>query len=157
MGTANPNLARSPLSARSSRSEVTSISGFDPVLCASIIAEIGKEERFDNNLYRPYAVLRKVLVNHGVIKNDETIWRGYHLTFDVLPHNAWPNFVAYQISVRRIMTEFFGVFCKVRERVVDLADKQILTVVQSSNLLFCWFHAGTLLVFHPLSIVLHKY
>ena len=93
----------------------------------------------------------KVLVDHGVIKNDKTIRRGYHLTFDVLPRQAWPNFAACQISVRCIATEFLGVFCKVRQRVIDLADKQMLIVVQSSNGLFCWFQAGTLPVF--LSIV----
>jgi hypothetical protein len=90
----------------------------------------------------------KILVNHGVIENNETVWRGYHLTFDILPHKAWSNFITCQVSVRRIVTELLSMFCEVRQCIIDLADKQILTVVQSSYWLFCWFHAGTLPAFH---------
>ena len=94
-----------------------------------------------------FNIFRKILVNHGIIKNNETIGCGHHLTLDVLPHDMWPDFISSQISVRRIMAELLGMVCKVRQRIIDLADKQILAIIQSSNLLFCRFHAGTLPAF----------
>lgn len=89
----------------------------------------------------------KVLVNDCVVKNQETIGRLHDLTFDILPHQPGSNFVASQITVRRIMTEFLGMLCKVSQRVIDLTNKQILTVVQSSNRLFGCSHADTLPAF----------
>jgi hypothetical protein len=47
-----------------------------------------------------------------------------------------------KMSIRRIVAKLLGMVCKVRQRIIDLAHKQILAMIQSSNLLFCRFHAG---------------
>ena len=95
-----------------------------------------------------FDVSGKVLVNHCVIKNQETIGRLNHLPFDTLPHQPGSNFVASQITVRGIVTEFLSMLCKVRQRVIDLTNQQILTVVQSCNRSLSCSHAGTLPAFH---------
>ncbi len=48
------------------------------------------------------------------------------------------------------MTELLGMACIIRERVVDLAHQQILTIIQAGNSFFFGFHAVTLPAFRPI-------
>ena len=84
---------------------------------------------------------REVLVRHGVIKNHITFWRLHHMRFHVLPHQTWSNLVSGQIAVHGIVAELLGMLGKIGQRIVDLANQQVLTVVQASDRFVYRFHA----------------
>ena len=47
------------------------------------------------------------------------------------------NLIPGQVTVELIVAECHSVICEIGQRIVDLADKQILAVVQTSNGVFC--------------------
>lgn len=62
------------------------------------------------------------------------------MPFHVLPYQAWPNLVSCQMAVDGTVTELLCVLGEIGHRVVDLADPQVLTVVESSDRLALGFH-----------------
>ena len=76
---------------------------------------------------------REVLVHHGVIKDHIPFWRLHHMCFHVLPYQTGSNLVPGQIAVHRIMAELLGMLGKIGQRIVGLANQQVLTVVQASD------------------------
>jgi len=70
-----------------------------------------------------------ILVNHGVIKNQKSIWCLDNLLVDILPDCSGANFITCKIPIRHIVTKLVGVFRIVCERVIGLAHQQVLTVI----------------------------
>jgi hypothetical protein len=63
--------------------------------------------------------------------------RGQHdLSAPVLPDEPWGDPLSSQVAVDRIMTELLAVVRKVRQRVVGLADQQLLTVIETGHRVF---------------------
>ena len=83
---------------------------------------------------------REVLVHHGVVKHEIPGRRLRHLRFHVLPHQTGSNLVSGQITVGGIVTELLRMFGKIGQRIVDLADQQVLAIVDASNWLVYGFH-----------------
>jgi len=54
-----------------------------------------------------------------------------------------------QIAIRGIVAELFTMLNKIRQRIIDLADQQVLTIIQSSDGLGSWSHAPKLIGFLP--------
>src|SRR4030066_2568750 len=85
-------------------------------------------------------LVRIVLVNHRIVKHDISVGILHHSSFHVFPNQVRCNLISGQVSIDHIVSEYFSVLCKVRQRIVDLATEQILAVVQASNGLFRWFN-----------------
>jgi hypothetical protein len=51
----------------------------------------------------------------------------------MLPDQPWGDPLVTQVAVDRVMTELRTVVSKVGQRVVDLANQQILTVIKTSH------------------------
>ncbi|OQA13842.1 MAG: hypothetical protein BWY63_03347 [Chloroflexi bacterium ADurb.Bin360] len=75
-----------------------------------------------------------LLIQHGIIKDHIALRRSDHLRLHILPYQTRCDFVPFQIPLGPIMAEFFGVVRKIRQRVIDLAYQQKLTVIQA-----CYF------------------
>ena len=80
---------------------------------------------------------RVVLVYYRVVKNNVTIVALYHLLPNIFPNQTGGNLIPGQVTVELIVAECRSVICEIGQRIVDLADKQILAVVQTSNGVFC--------------------
>lgn len=88
--------------------------------------------------------LRRTLVDHCVIKYQKSIRRNSHLFFDILPHHSRTDFIACQIPVRHIMTEFLSVLGVICQRIIDLTYQQVLAIVQAGYLFSFCVHLLTL-------------
>lgn len=62
--------------------------------------------------------------------------RRHDLPTDVFPEQAWGEPLALSGAIDRVMTALLAVVSKGRQRVVDLADQEILTVIQTSHRFF---------------------
>lgn len=72
-----------------------------------------------------------------------------NLSFDILPSQFRLQLFPSQIAVERIMTKLLAVFRKIRPRIIDLADQQILAIIQTSDGLGCGSHTPKLIGFLP--------
>ena len=87
---------------------------------------------------------RCVLVQYGVVKQHIATRCWHHLPAHVLPDQVRGDPLAASVPVDRVVAELLTVVSKVRQRVVDLADQQILTVIEASHRCF---HAGDFTAF----------
>jgi hypothetical protein len=71
--------------------------------------------------------------------SNKSIWMRY-LHLRCVSSSFWCDLFAGQIAVDLIMTEFSGVIGNIGQRIVDLADQQILAILQTSNGLSVSFH-----------------
>ncbi len=83
---------------------------------------------------------REILIHDRVIEHQVSFRYLCHLSFHIFPYQVGGDFFACQIPVDRIMTEFLGVISKIGQRIVDLADQQILTIILTGNGLVVSFH-----------------
>ena len=83
---------------------------------------------------------REILIHNRVIKHHISFRNLCHLSFHIFPYQVGRDFFACQIPVDRVMAEFLGVISKIGQRIIDLADQQILAIIQTSNGLFVSFH-----------------
>lgn len=79
---------------------------------------------------------REILVYNCVIEHQVSFRKLDHLSFDVFPYQVGRDFFSCQIAVDRIMAKFLAVLPKVRQRIVNWADQQILAIIQTSNRVF---------------------
>ena len=70
-------------------------------------------------------------------------------TCNIIPNKLEAKFVSAQIAVEGIMTKLFAVLGKIRQCVIDLADQQILAIVQTAYCLCSWSHTLKLICFFP--------
>jgi len=70
---------------------------------------------------------RGVLVQHWVITQHVSTRRQQDLSAPILPEQPWGEPLATQGAVDRVMTALLTVVSKGGQRVVELADQQILT------------------------------
>src|SRR5271157_4265552 len=100
--------------------------------------------------------LREVFVNHRVDKDQKPFRRLLDLTFDILPDQVRSDLVPGQIAVDRIMTELLRMFGKVRQRIINLADQQVLTIIQACDRVAFGSHHSLPYPF-PLSLSINSY
>lgn len=72
-----------------------------------------------------------IFVQHRVIEDHVTLRGCNHLLTHVLPDQPWRDALSSQVAIDGIVTEFLAVVSKVRQRVVDLANQQILAIIKS--------------------------
>ena len=91
-----------------------------------------------------FHVMRIILIDDCVIKHHKSMWRWTHFAFYILPHQVGSDFIPSQISIRHVVAEFFSMLGIIRQRIIDLAHQQVLTIIQSGHA-FCF-------CFHPLTV-----
>jgi hypothetical protein len=77
-----------------------------------------------------------VLIEHCVIKHHIACARFNDLTGDVLPHQPRGELLSSQIPIDLVVRKPLTMVGKVSQRIVDLADQQILAIVQASKSVF---------------------
>jgi hypothetical protein len=60
----------------------------------------------------------------------------HDLPTDACPDQSWSDPLAMSVAIDRVMPALLAGISKVRQRVVDLADQEILTVIQTSHRFF---------------------
>jgi hypothetical protein len=85
-----------------------------------------------------FNAMGKIFIQHHVIKNDVSFGRVNNIATHVVPHIAARDTVFFEISIDRVVAHLLSVLRKIRQRVVDLADQQILAIIQA-----IWFHRKT--------------
>src|SRR3954451_7805150 len=92
------------------------------------VAAILRPHQFDGK--------RVVLVQHRGIKDHIAAGRHDDLRGDIFPDQTRRQLLAAQVAVDRIVTELLAVVRKVCQRVVDLAEQQILAIIKTSHFSF---------------------
>ena len=87
---------------------------------------------------------RGVFVQHRVIKNDEALRRQRSLSLHVVPNEARGDPFATQITIDQVMGALLTLVGKVRQRIVDLTDQEILAGISSCHR---GFHAHASIAF----------
>jgi hypothetical protein len=77
-----------------------------------------------------------ILVQDRIIKHHIPAWGEDELLPYVVPHPAGRNLCAAEVAVDRVMAEPFAMVRKVRQRVVDLTDQQVLAIIEASHCCF---------------------
>jgi len=84
-------------------------------------------------LARRSNLTRILFIQHRVIKYYVAVRRSDNLRLHILSCLSRGDFVPLQILLGSIVTELLRVAHKIRQRVIDLAHQQKLTVIQSRN------------------------
>jgi hypothetical protein len=71
----------------------------------------------------------EVFVQHRVIKNDVSVGRVNNIATHVVPHVDARDAVLPEVSIDRVVAHVLSVLRKIRQRVVDLADQQVLAII----------------------------
>jgi acyl-ACP thioesterase len=93
--------------------------------------------------------MRKILVRDRVIENNKPFWALNNLTLNVLPGQFRTKFFSSQITIEGIMTKLLTMFCKIRLRIIDLTDQQVLAIIQAADYLGSPSHPLKLISFAP--------
>ncbi len=94
--------------------------------------------------FNPMGIL---FVQHSVVKEQVTPHRGLNLPAHVVPNQPRGHFLTTQITIDGIVAEGLAMVRKVRQRIVDLADQEILAIGKAT---YRFFHAENLPLFRHL-------
>jgi hypothetical protein len=79
---------------------------------------------------------RVVFVGHRVIKEQLADGRGDKRIFDLLPNQAWFEFVIAQKAIQLVVTKLLMVVGKISQRIIDLTAEQVLAVIKACERCF---------------------
>ena len=94
-------------------------------------------------------LMRKILVSNRIIEDDKSCWGLNNLILNVLPSQFRAKFFSIQVTVQSVMAELLAMFSKIRQRIIDLANQQVLTILQAADDLGSWSHTPKLICFAP--------
>ncbi len=77
--------------------------------------------------------VRVILIEHRVIEDDVALLGRRQLRADIVPDETRCDALAAQVTVDGIMAQPLAMVGEVRQRVIDLADEQVLAVVEARN------------------------
>ena len=95
---------------------------FDNTMCVTAILT---PHQFD--------IVRIVLICHCIVKDQVAFGRLNDFGFDVLPGQFRAKFFSIQIAIQGIMAELLTVFGKIRQRIINLANQQVLAISQARD------------------------
>jgi len=77
-----------------------------------------------------------VLIKNCIVKNQISIWRPIDLALYVFSDQSRRYFLSTKITIYLIVRELLSMIGKVRQRIVDMTDQQMLAILQSSHIGF---------------------
>ena len=78
-------------------------------------------------------LLLKDLVGYHAIKDNNSFLNLNNISFDVFPGQLRLKSFSCHVAIESIMTEFLTVVGKIRQRIIDLTDQKILTIIQAGD------------------------
>src|SRR5205085_11110263 len=77
--------------------------------------------------------VRVILIEHRIIEDEVAACGLHHLRAHIVPDETRRNTLATQVTVDGVVAQALRVVGEVRQRVVDLADEQVLAVVKARD------------------------